>query len=124
MFQSIRYSQLALRIGLAVVFLWFGVDKLMHPQYWLDAWMPQALQGFVTHLGASPRDAMNLLGIAELVVAFSLLTGYFMRWFAAAAVVFLIGISAVQGLGEVLIRDVGLAGALLALILWPERSYS
>jgi uncharacterized membrane protein YphA (DoxX/SURF4 family) len=124
MFQSIRHSQLALRIGLMAVFLWFGVDKLMHPQYWLDAWMPQALQGFIQQWGIAPRDAMNLLGIAELLVAFSLLTGYFMRWFAAGAIALLVAVSVTHGFSEVLVRDVGLVGALTALILWPERAYT
>lgn len=124
MFQSIRHSQLALRIGLAIVFVWFGVDKLVHPQYWLDAWVPQAVQAFVSRLSVSPRDALNLLGIAEVLIALSLLTGYFTRWFAALAVMLLLGVAVTHGFSEVLIRDVGLIGALLALILWPERSYN
>jgi uncharacterized membrane protein YphA (DoxX/SURF4 family) len=123
MFQSIRHSQLALRIGLALVFLWFGVDKLMHPQYWLDAWVPQGIQAFVAGLSVAPRDALNLLGIVEVLVALSLFTGYFVRWFAAA-IAFLVGVSLVHGFNEVLVRDVGLIGALVALILWPERTYS
>jgi uncharacterized membrane protein YphA (DoxX/SURF4 family) len=124
MFQSIRYSQLALRIGLAAVFVWFGVDKLMHPQYWLDAWMPQHVQAFVIRLSVTPRDALNLLGIAEVLIALSLVTGFFIRWFAACAIVFLLAVSVTHGFSEVLIRDVGLIGALVALILWPERAYS
>jgi len=125
MFQSIRHSQLALRIGLAIVFLWFGVHKLVDPQYWLDAWMPQAVQAFVMRLSVAPRDAMNLLGIAEVLIAISLLTGYFVRWFAAAAIVFLAGVSLthISTFNEVLVRDIGLMGAFLALILWPERTY-
>ena len=126
MFQSIRYSHLALRIGLALVFMWFGVHKLLHPQYWLDAWMPQAAQAFVERFSVSPRDAMNLIGIAEVLIALSLLTGYFIRWFAAVAALFLVSVSLVhlQGFNEVLVRDLGLVGALVALILWPERTYA
>ncbi len=123
MFQSLRYSQIALRLGLAVVFLWFGIDKFIQPQYWLDAWVPQGIQAFASRSGIGPIDLMHLLGIVEVLVALSLATGFFMRYFAAAAAVLLIGVIAMHGFSELLVRDVGLVGGLVALILWPERTY-
>ena len=124
MFQTNRYSQLALRLSLAAVFLWFGVGKFMQPQYWVDAWMPQSVQHAVTAIGMSPANFMVLNGILEVLIAISLVAGFFQRWFAGIGVVFLVIVIAFSGINEVTVRDVGLIGALVALALWPERHYS
>jgi uncharacterized membrane protein YphA (DoxX/SURF4 family) len=124
MFLSVRYSQLAIRIGLAVVFLWFGVDKFIHPQYWLDAWVSQSLQVFVGHMGVDPRELVNLIAIFEVLVGISLFTGFFMRYFAAAMCLFLVINFAFNGIRLELARDIGLIGGLVALVIWPERAYT
>src|SRR5687767_7497363 len=97
MFQSFRHSQIALRIGLAIVFVWYGVDKLIQPQYWLDAWVPLTVQGIASRLGAGPGDLIYLVGIFEILVAISLATGFFMRYFSAMAVLFLGFVMAING---------------------------
>ena len=124
MFHSLRASHLAIRIGLALVFLWFGADKFIHPQYWADAWLPQNLADLAVRAGMSVRDLMFLNGIFEVLVAVSLLSGFFIRTFASLATLFLITVSLVhlRGATEIVIRDVGLMGGLVALILWPERT--
>ncbi|HXK36239.1 MAG TPA: DoxX family protein [Candidatus Paceibacterota bacterium] len=123
MFASPRTAQLVLRIGLAIVFLWFGIDKFIQPQYWLDAWVPTAIQDTVGRIGVMPRDLIHLNGIFEILVGLSLATGFFLRYFAIAGAVFLIGVSIINGFNEVLIRDVGLLAGLVSLVLWPERTY-
>lgn len=123
MFQSLRHSQLVLRICLAIVFLWFGIHKFIDPQYWIDAWLPQSIQALTAHAHVGPRDLIFLNGIFEVFVAISLASGFFMRWFAVAATLFLIAVFATHGFNEVLVRDIGLMGALVALAIWPERTY-
>ena len=123
MFASPRTAQLVLRIGLAIVFLWFGIDKFIQPQYWLDAWVPQFVQDIVARAGMTGRDFVHLTGIFEVLVGLSFATGYFLRYFAIAASVFLVSIFAVHGFNEVMVRDIGLLGGLIALVLWPERTY-
>lgn len=123
-FQSFRYSHMALRIGLAAVFLWFGIGKFMQSQYWIDTWMPGWFQQAVGAIGMSATNAIILIGIFEVLVATSLVTGFFQRWFAAAGALFLVTMIIVSGLNETVVRDVGLIGALLALAAWPERHYS
>lgn len=123
MFRSHRYSQLVLRFSLAGVFLWFGIGKFLQTQYWVDAWMPERIQNLASGVGMSPVNMVILIGIFEVLVASSLLTGYFQRWFALAAVVFLLVVLFFNGLNEVMVRDIGLMGALLALVMWPQRRY-
>lgn len=124
MFQSIRASQLSLRIGLALAFLWFGVHAFVDPQYWVEAWVPGALRDAISGTAVASRDLANLMGIFSVLTAASLATGYFMRGFAVAAVVVLVIAAAVRGSSELFARDIALTGALLALILWPERTYA
>jgi uncharacterized membrane protein YphA (DoxX/SURF4 family) len=124
MFQTNHYSQLLLRLSLAAVFLWFGIGKCMQSQYWVDAWLPERMQGFALSIGMSSVNLVILIGILEVCIAASLVTGFFQRWFAAAGAIFLIVVMSVHGINEVLVRDIGLIGALAALAVWPERRYS
>lgn len=123
MFESLRYPQLALRIGLAVVYFWFGIDKFIQPEYWIGAWMPMWAQRFAQTIGMNGSDVVILIGIFEVLVATSLVTGFFMRVFATIAIVFLVAVLVVHGLDEVLVRDIGLIAGLLAIAIWPERRY-
>jgi uncharacterized membrane protein YphA (DoxX/SURF4 family) len=124
MYQSLHSSQLALRIGLAAVFLWFGIDKFIQPQYWVDAYMPQWAQHLAQGLGMSTTNAIFLIGIFEVLVAISLATGFFSRMFAAAATIFLAIIFISTGPNLIVVRDIGLMAGLIALIIWPERRYA
>ncbi len=123
MFESLRYSQLSLRIGLALVFLWFGMYAFIQPEYWVEGWMPGFAQRVVVGIGMGTDNAMFLLGLFEVIVAVSIATGFFMRYFAAAAAVLVISVIAVHGFNEVIVRDVGILSGLIALVLWPERRY-
>lgn len=124
MYQSLRSSYLSLRIGLAAVFLWFGVNKFIQPQYWVDAWMPQWAQHVAQAIGMSPMNAVFLIGIFEVLVAVSLVTGFFTRAFASAAIVFLFTVLVANGINEIVVRDIGLIAALVALVIWPQRRYA
>ena len=123
MYQSLQSSQLALRIGLAAVFVWFGIDKFIQPQYWVDAYMPQWAQHLAQAIGMSTTNAIFLIGIFEVLVAISLATGFFSRLFAAAATVFLVAIFVSTGPNLIVVRDIGLIAGLVALVIWPERRY-
>ena len=128
MAQSLRNAHLLIRIGLAIVFLWFGMDKFIHPVYWLNAWVPDAFVSFLVRLKLSGTDFIYLGGIFEVLVGVSLVSSFFVKYFSAAAALFLVVVSVTTfGLthifSEILVRDIGLIGALLALVFWPERRF-
>jgi len=106
MFSSAKYSYLALRLGLAAVFLWFGIDKISHPSYWLNAWM-------------TTSQLIYLCGVFEILTGVSLATGIFSKFFSALAILFLVGVAIFVSSGDVIIRDIGLVGGLIAVFLWP-----
>lgn len=121
MFNSIKTSNLFLRLGLAFVFLWFGVDKFIHPDYWINAWMPFWLQGALGRLGIGNLNFIYADGIFEVVIGLGFVFNIFVKLLALLTVLFLILVIISFGLNEVTIRDVGLIGAALALLFWNGR---
>jgi len=121
LFQSLRYPNLFLRLGLAVVFIWFGVDKFIHPEYWLSAWIPQNVLVFASKLGVSGTDVVSASGVFELLIGASVLSNIFIKIFSVFALIFLVAVLLTFGISEVTVRDIGLMGGFLSLLFWPEN---
>lgn len=122
MFTSARISYWAVRLGLAAVFLWFGIDKFIHPNYWLNAWVPEAVVASLAGFKISGVQFVYFLGLFETLVAVSILINFLSRTFAFLAVIFLSVVILTGGVNEVTVRDWGTVGSLLAVIFWPPRS--
>jgi uncharacterized membrane protein YphA (DoxX/SURF4 family) len=122
MFRSLQTSHLILRIGLAAVFLWLGAEKILSPDVWASEWLSVAVRDSVRGLGMSPRDPVLLAAILEVLVGISLVSGYFIRVFAGIGVVLLMLGALVQGISIGMMSYVGLISALVALMVWPERT--
>ena len=106
------------------MFFWFGIDKFFHPDYWVNAWVPQSISSFVISLKIRPIDIIYISGVFEILVAVSLVSNIFIPFFSSLAVLFLGSIMFFHGFSEVLVRDIGLIGAFLSLIFWPrQRNY-
>ena len=120
---SFHLSNLCLRISLAIVFLWFGIDKFVHPQYWLDAWVPRSVLNVLAFIKISGRDFIYINGVFEILVGISLLANLFTKVFSSIAIVFLMGVLVVHGFNEVIIRDIAMIGAFLAIIFWPDKRF-
>ncbi|MEK7515279.1 MAG: DoxX family membrane protein [Patescibacteria group bacterium] len=112
---------LILRLSLAIVFMWFGVHKILEPQYWVDAWLPQWMIAFVERLSVGAPDFIRLQGVGETLLGIGLASGLLVRWCAAAGAALLAVVLMIYGFNEVTVRDIGLLGACLALALWPPR---
>ncbi|MEK7582589.1 MAG: DoxX family membrane protein [Patescibacteria group bacterium] len=123
MLQSLKLSNLILRLCLAAVFLWFGIDKFIHPNYWIDAWLPQSVVAISESIGLGSKEFMYLNGIIEVLIGVSLISTLLMRVFAPIGILILIGVMVFHGFNEILIRDLGLIGGLAALIFWPDRRF-
>lgn len=121
MFTSSRYAFLVLRLGLAAVFLWFGVDKMLHPAYWLNAWVPQSAQAFIEKFNMTGLQFIYVNGIFEILVGLSLVTGVFTKLFSVLAIIFLGCVLIFVGVSEVTIRDFAIIGGFLSILLWPEN---
>lgn len=123
MFQSLKYSNLALRFSLAIVFFWFGIDKFFHPDYWVNAWVPQSVSLLAANFKIRPIDIIYASGVFEILIGTSLATNIFIAPFSLLAVLFMGGIMFFNGFSEILVRDMGLMGAFLSLIFWPRQRH-
>ena len=121
MLNSIRTSHLILRISFALVFLWFGIDKFIHPDYWINAWVPLWFLAILDRVNLEAVKFIYLNGIFEVVVGLGLVFNIFVKGFAFLAVLFLLAVMLSVGFNEVIVRDVGLIGIGLALLFWNGR---
>ncbi len=107
------HSGIVLRLGLAFVFGWFGVDKFMTPSAWYG-WIPPWLS-FV------PQDAfLYVLGALEVIAALLLVGGRFVRFASLGCAALLISVVMNFGINEITVRDIGLIAMSLALAMMPE----
>lgn len=121
MSNSVNISHLFLRLGLAFVFLWFGIDKFINPEYWTNAWMPSWFQGVLASLDIGNLNLIYMNGILEIVVGLGFLFNLFVKLFAFITILFLLFVIFSFGLNEVIVRDIGLIGGALSLLFWNER---
>ena len=111
-----HYGTLVARIGIAAVFLWFGIDKFIHTIDWIG-WVPEWMQALIP---VSMTSFMYVQGIIEALIGVLLLIGYRVRFAGLLAVLTLVGVEiAMVGTGqtEMMLRDAGLLAASLSLFL-------
>ena len=113
-----KVGHLALRLGLALVFVWFGIDKFFRPLAWVG-WIPSFMY---KSLGKWVSWFMYFLGGLETAIGLSILTGLWLRAGAWAASALLAGIILGVGLSTTftrpeIVRDLGLLGAALSLAM-------
>ncbi|MDA1197073.1 MAG: DoxX family membrane protein [Nanoarchaeota archaeon] len=106
------HSATVLRIGLALVVLWFGLNQIFDSATWMGY-----LPGFVFNLPLSAETFILVNGIAEVVLGGLLLIGLFTRLSSGLLFLHLLGISVSLGYNDVMIRDLGLSIAMLAVFL-------
>lgn len=122
LFSSRQFSFIILRFGLAAVFIWFGIDKINHPDYWLNAWLPSWLAVFLTGTQITVHQFIYSLGFFEILAGFCLLTGILLRPISFVATFFLIVSSLAADFNEITVKNLGLIGGLLSILFWPKRN--
>jgi len=107
-----EYSTAIIRISLALVLLWFGIDQLRNPDYWvgfLPPWLSQLLP-------VSINTFLLFNGIIEIIIGIFLLVGSYTRVFGVIAFLHLLPIAVAVGYNDIAIRDLGLAAMALSLV--------
>lgn len=118
-------AEAVLRLGLAGMYLWSGIDILRHPEAW--DWAIRSLPDFVQNpiIQFGIERYLMFQGIGEIVIA-----AIFLAWFMPKFIVRIAGlVSAIEmisivflvGLDAVTFRDIGLAGAGLAIFFMAKR---
>ena len=112
----IRFARLLLTFGLAYVFLFFGIDKFVHPLLWIG-WMPPWLQGM---FGLMREQWLPVAGVAEVAIGLLILVphAFVGRLGTALAALYLLFVLTQTGfLNETGVRDTGLLFAAAALFV-------
>ncbi len=118
-----KAAPVVLRIGLALVFLWFGADQLMHTAKWVGL-IPGWLTGkayFFSVFNFQATTLVHFNGAFEIVFGICLLFGLFVRVVTLLLALHMMHITLTllmaSGITAVSVRDVGLSFAAVTLFL-------
>lgn len=112
-----RIAYFLLRAGVAFAFLYPPINALQDPNSWLGYFPPFVL-GWGEGLGIPPTAVLNIFGVAEVIIALWLLSGWKIFLPSLAAAAMLLGIVAFNTPQfQVVFRDLSLAAVALALAL-------
>ena len=107
-----------LRIGLAILYLWFGFSQLMNGIDWVS-WVPDWA---VSVLHLPPAMIVLLNGLFEVALGTLLAINIWVRWVAFILALHLFVIVLDIGASAIGVRDFSLAAATLALALLRGKS--
>jgi uncharacterized membrane protein YphA (DoxX/SURF4 family) len=113
-------SPAVLRVGIALVIIWFGFQQLLHPQMWLS-YVPLSVVSFF-HLSAN--FLVHLNGAFEIVFGAAMLLGIRTRLSALLLALHMFDITYIVGYGAIGMRDLGLSFALLAIFMHGPSPFS
>jgi len=110
-----------LRLGIAITFLWIGILILKAPEAWGSYLQPWA----VGLLPIPLKEAMIATAFLDIIVGLFLLINVFIWLAALLGSLHLAIILITAGINAVTVRDIGLLGATLALMItaWPDNLY-
>jgi len=104
--QRKTFADLLLTAGLAFVFIYFGVDKFVHPEWWID-WMPTWMEGL---MGFSRNGWMLITGALEILFAVMLVlpVRIIRQTGAILCALHLVAVLTQTGWNDIAVRDIGL----------------
>jgi len=114
------YSTVIIRIGLALVLLWFGLDEIINPENWFG-YFPNTL---VSLLPFSLETFFMINGILEILAGILLLVGFKTRIVAFIVALHLLSITIAIGYNDIGIRDFGLTVMAVSLIFSGSGKFS
>ncbi len=109
-----KFAPIILRIGISLVFLWFGSQQLLNTNSWIS-FIPDWVVN-ISHLSAQTLVHFN--GAFEIVFGICLLFGYFTRITALLLALHMLDITFTVGYTSIGIRDFGLSIATLSIFLY------
>lgn len=114
-----KYAPLIVRVGVSLVFLWFGLQQLTDPSSWLG-WLPT----YALSLPISPLNLVYLNGAFEAIFGLLLISGLYTRLAASLLALHMAHIISVVGYGEIGVRDFGIFMATVSVALRGKDNFS
>jgi uncharacterized membrane protein YphA (DoxX/SURF4 family) len=114
-----RVAPAVVRIGIALVFLYFGLSQLRDPAQFVG-WLPES----VSAIFVDPSFIIVLNGAFEVFFGALLLLGVYTRLSAFLLAAHLAAITFDIGWGQIGVRDFGLTMAALGIALYGDDDYT
>ncbi len=114
------FAPVVVRIGLSLVFLWFGSQQLLNT----NAWTSLIPDWIISMSGMSAVTLVYINGVFEVIFASCLLLGLFTRVVSLVLALHLLHITTVVGYTGVGVRDFGLTMAMFSIFLNGIDSWS
>lgn len=108
-----KISNLFLRYGLALTYLFSGYDLIANPRSW-SVFVPY---WFANMLPVDVLTYIQIQGVVELLIALAFITGYFIRPAAFVSALEMVAILLLYGVDAVTFRDLAILGGSLALFV-------
>ncbi len=115
-----NYAPTVLRIGISLVFLWFGSQQFLHTSTWIRL-IPESV---INMSGLTASTLVHFNGAFEIVFGLCLFLGFFTRLCSLLLALHLLSIVSVVGYGPIGVRDFGLSVATFSLFLYGVSSGS
>ena len=112
-----NYSPNILRIGVSLVFLWFGINQVLDPNYF-TSYLPDFILNF-----SNPVNFVIFNGIFEVIFGILLLLGLFTRLVSIILTLHLFGVIFSLGYNEISVRDFGLMISSFVVFLNGKDSW-
>lgn len=106
------YAPAVVRVGMSLVFIWFGSSQLGDVQAWTP-WLPD----WTAALPISAEALVRLNGTFEVLFGILLFLGLYVRPVALLLALHMFQIAMTVGYGEIGVRDFGLAMATASIFL-------
>lgn len=113
------YAPAVVRVGVSLVFLWFGVSQLGDPAAWT-----RLLPNWTSALPLGPEALIQLNGGFEILFGILLLIGLAVRPVALLLALHMFHVVVVVGYGGVGVRDFGLAMATTSVFLYGSDRFT
>jgi uncharacterized membrane protein YphA (DoxX/SURF4 family) len=114
------FAPVLLRIGIALVFIWFGTQQFINTGMWVKM-IPESV---ISMTGLTASTLVHFNGAFEIVFALCLLAGFFTRTVALLLGLHMLHITYIVGYGPTGVRDFGLALATISLFLYGVSGWS
>jgi uncharacterized membrane protein YphA (DoxX/SURF4 family) len=115
-----EFAPIVLRVGIALVFLWFGIDQLKDAESWVGM-IPQSVTDIS---GMTATTLVQLNGTFEVIFGLALIVGFFGRISGLLLGLHLLSIIGVVGYNAIGVRDFGLMMACFAIALFGSGRWS
>ena len=111
------YAPTVVRVGISLVFLWFGLVNIFNPNMlvgYIPPWFPSQI--------IAPLIFTVITGVFEVVIGLALLAGLYTRVAAFLAFLHILSIGISLGYNDIAVRDIGLAIVAFAIFLYgPDK---